>query len=80
MDVLLGRPMEEILEDLPIQTSIKEALLGKTNLFKIVHDLAIAYEKADWIDLPNLASRLGIEESEVPQVYSDSVERADRMF
>ena len=52
MDVLLGRPMEEILEDLPIQTSIKEALLGKTNLFKTVLDLGIAYEKADWIDFP----------------------------
>ncbi|MGA2223325.1 MAG: HDOD domain-containing protein [Syntrophobacteraceae bacterium] len=80
MDVLLGRPMEEILEDLPIQTSIKEALLGKTNLFKTVLDLAIAYEKADWIDFPNLASQLGIEESEVPQIFSDSVEWADRLF
>ena len=80
MDVLLGRPMEEILEDLPIQTSIKEALLGKTNLFKTVLDLGIAYEKADWIDFPNLASQLGIEESEVPQIYSDSVEWADRLF
>jgi len=72
--------MEEILEDLPIQTSIKEALLGKTNLFKTVLDLAIAYEKADWIDFPNLASQLGIEESEVPQIFSDSVEWADRLF
>jgi c-di-GMP-related signal transduction protein len=42
MDVILGRPMEEILEDLPIRTSIKEALLGKTNLFKTVLDLAIS--------------------------------------
>jgi c-di-GMP-related signal transduction protein len=80
MDVLLGRPMEEILEDLPIQTSIKEALLGKTNIFKIVLDLVISYEKADWMDFPALASRLGIEESEVPQVYSNSIEWADRIF
>ena len=80
MDVLLGRPMEEILEDLPIQTSIKEALLGKTNLFKTVLDLAISYEKADWIDFTPLASRLGIEESELPEVYSDSIDWADRIF
>ena len=80
IDVLLGRPMEEILEDLPIQTSIKDALLGKTNLFSTVLDLAISYEKADWIDFHDLASRLGIEESEVPQVFSDSVEWADRLF
>lgn len=80
MDVLLGRPMEEILEDLPIQTQIKEALLGKPNLFKIVLDLAISYEKASWVDFPPLALQLGIEESELPQVYSSSIEWADRMF
>lgn len=80
MDVLLGRPMEEILEDLPIQSSIKEALLGKTNPFKTVLDLAISYEKANWVDLPPLASRLEIEESEVPQIYADSLDWADRIF
>ena len=78
MDVLLGRPMEEILDDLPIRTSIKEALLGKTNLFKTVLDLAISYEKANWMDLPPLASRLGIEESEVQQSYSNAIEWADQ--
>jgi len=80
MDVLLGRPMEEILEDLPIRTSIKEALLGKTNLFKTVLDLVISYEKANWMDFLPLASRLGIEESEVPQVYSNAIQWADRIL
>jgi len=80
MDVLLGRPMEEILEDLPIQTSIKEALLGKPNLFKTVLDLTISYEKANWTDFSPLASQLGIEESEILQLYSDSIEWADRIF
>ena len=79
MDVLLGRPMEEILEDLPIQTSIKEALLGKPNLFKTVLDLTISYEKANWTDFSPLASQLGIEESEIPQLYSDSIEWTDRI-
>jgi c-di-GMP-related signal transduction protein len=80
MDVLLGRPMEEILEDLPIRTSIKEALLGKTNLFKTVLDLVISYEKANWMDFLPLASRLGIEQSEVPQVYSNAIHWADRIL
>lgn len=79
MDVLLGRPMEEIVEDLPIRTPIKEALLGKTNLFRLVLDLAISYEKANWTDFPLLASRLGIEESEVQQSYSNSIEWADQI-
>ncbi len=80
MDVLLGRPMEEILEDLPIQTSIKEALLGKTNIFKTVLDLAVSYEKADWLNFTPLTSQLGMEETELPEVYSDSIDWADRIF
>jgi len=80
MDVLLGRPMKEIMEDLPIQSSIKEALLGKANLFKTVLDLAVSYEKANWTDIPSLASQLGVDQSEVPEIYSDSIEWADRMF
>jgi len=80
MDVLLGRPMEEILEDLPIQTSIKEALLGKPNLFKTILDLTISYEKANWIDFHHSASRLGIEESEIPELYSDAIDWADRIL
>ena len=80
MDVLLGRPMEEILEDLPIQASIKDALLGKTNVYKTVLDLATSYDKANWVDFHRFSSQLGIGESEVPEIYSDSIEWADRMF
>jgi hypothetical protein len=32
------------------------------------------------MDFPLLASGLGIEESEIPELYSDSVEWADRIF
>ena len=80
IDVMLGRPMEEILEDLPIRTSIKDALLGKSNLFRLVLDLVISYEKANWMDFPTLASRLGVEESEVQQSYSNSIEWADQVI
>ena len=80
MDVLVGRPMQEILEDLPIHTSIKEALLGEANFFKMVLDLVIAYEKANWMDFPLLASRLGIEEGDVAQAYSNSIEWVDEMI
>ncbi|MGO9314240.1 MAG: EAL and HDOD domain-containing protein [Syntrophobacteraceae bacterium] len=80
IDVMLGRPMEEILEDLPIRTSIKEALLGKSNLFRLVLDLVISYEKANWMDFPILASRLGVEESDVQQSYSNSIAWADQVI
>ena len=80
MDVLLGRPMEEILDELPLTDSIKKALLGEANSFKIVFDLVLSYEKANWTDVAPLASRLGIEEAEIPKIYSKSIEWADQIF
>lgn len=80
MDVLLGRPLEEILDELPIQSYIKEALLGAPNPFRAILDLSIAYEKGDWKAFLVAATRLRIDESQVPEAYGRAVEWADRIF
>lgn len=80
MDVLLGRPLQEILEDLPIQSTIKEALLGQPNPFRVILDLALSYEKGDWTDFLSAVAGLGIDQTTVPEAYSSAIEWADRIF
>ncbi len=80
MDVLLGRPMEEILDGLPIPTAVKDALLGRENEFKAAFDLVLAYEKADWAEVSTQADGLGVRLSDFSQAYSDSIEWVDKMF
>lgn len=46
MDSLLNIPMSQILDELPLQDDIYEALRGKNNKLKEILDLAFAVEKA----------------------------------
>jgi c-di-GMP-related signal transduction protein len=80
MDVLLGRPMEEVLEEIPIGAAPKDALLGKPNKYKEIFDLVVAYEMADWASIPELTSRLGMDQNEVSPIYWESQEWVDRAF
>ncbi|HEY0931391.1 MAG TPA: HDOD domain-containing protein [Gemmatimonas sp.] len=48
MDVLLGLPMEQVLERLPVSQDVRDALLLSTGPHADVLRLADAYERADW--------------------------------
>ncbi len=80
MDVLLSRPLQEILEDLPIQSTIKEALLGQPNPFRVILDLALSYERGDWTSFLSTVAGLGIDQTTVPEAYSSAIDWADRIF
>ena len=73
IDVLLGRPMEEILEEIPLSKTIKSALLGKPTKYKNILDLVISYERADWDDFSRYASKLKISEVDLSNMYFNSV-------
>jgi len=80
MDVLMGRPMGEIIESIPIAADAKAALLGEPNRYKGVFDLVLSYERADWTAVPELASQLGMDQNELSDIYSKSIEWADGAF
>jgi EAL and modified HD-GYP domain-containing signal transduction protein len=80
MDVLLGRPLEETLDDIPIAKEAKAALLGKSNSYRGILDLVISYERANWVSVPELASQLGIDQGEMTRLYSKSIEWVDGAF
>lgn len=77
MDVLLQRPMEEILEDIPLAAAPKAALLGEPNSYREVFDLIVSYEMANWMLIPELASQLGIDQGGISQIYSKAIEWVD---
>jgi EAL and modified HD-GYP domain-containing signal transduction protein len=77
MDALLGRPMEEILEDIPVAPAVKAALLGERNLYGDVFDLVVSYERANWTSIPGLALKVGIDYAGMPQLYAKSIEWVD---
>lgn len=58
LDVLLDRPMEEVLERLPLASDIKRALLDRAGPAGNVLDCVLAYESADpsGLHLPNMTA------------------------
>ena len=79
MDVVLGKPMEEILDDIPLTPAPKAALVGEPNSYREVFDLVVSYEGADWTSFSKIASHLGVDQEEISEIYSKSIEWIDSM-
>lgn len=58
IDVIMDRPLREILEELPLDTDIKRALLGEANVLRKGLDLIAAYERGNWAAVERLG-RIG---------------------
>jgi EAL and modified HD-GYP domain-containing signal transduction protein len=80
VDAILGRPLAEILQDLPISAEIKDALLGRRNRPRTVFDYAVAYERGDWEKLMEIARSLKLDESSVPRLYKAAIRWAEESF
>jgi EAL and modified HD-GYP domain-containing signal transduction protein len=77
IDAILGRPIQEILKDLPLSLEIKDALSGKPNRLRAVLDYAVAYERGEWGGLSKMAADLELDESGIPALYVDAVRWAN---
>ncbi len=80
LDVLLDRPLPEILEGLLIAPEIKDALMGRPTLLGLVYKLVVAYERAKWEEISELAAKINLPEEEIPALYAESVSWADQFF
>lgn len=73
LDVLTGRPMPELVTELPLADDVKLALLGnRTRPFDVLSCL-LTYERGDWEAFALYAAKLRLPEAEVARVYLDAV-------
>lgn len=73
IDVLLGKKMEDIIEDLPLTTEISDALIGKTNELGEYLDLVKMLEQADWNAYENDCELLSIDKYRLMELYFESL-------
>lgn len=78
-DALLDRPMEKLLEDLPVTEEIAVALRGGENDLRGIYDLMIAYERGTWNAVAKAARRVNVEESVLPECYMRATEKASML-
>lgn len=73
MEAMLDTPIERILDGLPLSDDVKQAMLGSPGPLRDVLDLAIAYGRGNWDSLRGPIERLGLAETDLPELYLDSV-------
>ncbi len=80
MDVVLGRPMSEIVTDLPLSAPVAEALLGGPLGLGRILRLVTAYEKADWSKVAQLREGTPLQDEQLPLLYQEAVEWTNQIY
>jgi len=73
IDAFFERPMEEILDELPLSIDVKLALIDQSGIFGHVLRLVENYEKGAWDDIFNIASQLKLPEEVIPEMFFESI-------
>jgi len=78
IDVILGTPMTQIIEAIPIDPEMKAALTGKQGRLTAVLDLVRCHETGDWKEHEAIQSALGLTERKTSMIYIESVRWAEK--
>lgn len=78
IDALLDMPMNEVLDQLPLDDQVKAALLGQDGSLRALFDAIICYETGQWAQFSSLAQQLALDEAVMPGIYSSSLQWAQQ--
>lgn len=79
LDVLIGRPLQDVLDGINIAQEIKIALLGDGGRYSDLYETVVSYEKGNWVTFDRFARQHNLEPARVLDVYINSVAQADRV-
>jgi EAL and modified HD-GYP domain-containing signal transduction protein len=80
LEALLGVPMEEVLNGLPVDQEIKNTLRGLPSRFRGIFEVALDYETGTWEQLAESAQGIGLDEQCIPDLYSSALAWADSIL
>lgn len=74
MHQMIEKNIDYLVKELPLNSEIKNALLGEQNVLKDILDLALAYEKVDSDKITEMRKKMSINEDLLWRIYSKSIE------
>ncbi len=80
LDVMLGKPMEEVLADVPLPPGVPEALTGQAGPLTDLLGIIVAYERGAWNTVSELCRTRGWPETELIGLYIDAIEWSRDFF
>jgi c-di-GMP-related signal transduction protein len=79
LDVLIGRPLREILGSMRLSNDVKNTLLGMKSKYREVFELVVNYQNGNWERFERSAKKLALNAAIVPKLYLESVDWADQI-
>lgn len=73
LDSLLDRPIEQIIEEIPVDENIKQALSDGTGELGQIMALIKAYELAEWDKVTRYCEEFHLDQDAISKCYDDSV-------
>lgn len=73
LDSLLDQPLETLVDEMPIDETVKQALVSGDGLLGSVLALSIAYDKADWDRVAQLSRDLHLNEEQIKDSYQEAL-------
>lgn len=64
---------EQTLAQLPVNEEVRAALAGERNHFRVLLEIGLAAERADWVDLVRLGAELGFSNSALAAAHVDAL-------
>jgi c-di-GMP-related signal transduction protein len=80
VDAILDMKMEDVLCEVSVHAEIRDALLGKSNMFRDVFEVVLAYEIGDWSRLEVAAANCRMKLDSVPTLFMHSLEWANAII
>ncbi len=74
MHQMIEKNIDYVVKELPLNSEIKNALLGEQNVLKDILDLALAYENVDSDKITEMRKKMSINEDLLWRIYSKSIE------
>jgi EAL and modified HD-GYP domain-containing signal transduction protein len=79
VDALLDRPMQNILDELPLSEEVAASLQKRPGVLSTVLDTVVSYEKADWTRHDECLLGLPKMDGEIQQLYFEAVNWAGKI-
>ena len=80
LDAVMGRPLPELLAELPLSPEARTALLERKGPLATMLSCTEAYERADWVQVAEGADALDLPIGEVSAGYFEAIAQAQEVF
>ena len=80
LDAMLDMPMARVLDNVPVNVEIKDALLGKPGLYRHFYELVTEYEAGKWGQNGQATRPMHLPEEQFPDLYLAAIDWASQIM